>query len=103
MSIVYVLFVVIAVPVLFFMLTWAVVTVYRLVFPDEPIPSEHDPVVVRQNATSRGEYVSVGAREIREDRRYYLRAHPPASYLYVHGESEGVPEIWTEDLWRRRN
>ncbi len=103
MSIVYVLFAVIAVPVLFFMLTWAVVTVYRLVFPDEPIPSEHDPVVVRQNATSRGEYVPVGAREIREDRRYYLRAHPPAPYLYVYGESEGLPELWTEDLWRRRN
>ena len=100
MSIVYVLFAVIA-PVLFFMLTWAIVTAYRLVFPDEL--SEQDPVVDRQDATSRGEYVPVGAREIREDRRYYLRAHPPAPYLYVYGESEGLPELWTEDLWRRRN
>ncbi len=101
MSIVYVLFAVIVAPVLFFMLTWAIVTAYRLVFPDEP--SEQDPVVDRQDATSRGEYVPVGAREIREDRRYYLRAHPPASYLSVFGESEGLPELWTEDLWRRRN
>ena len=103
MNIVYVLFAVIVAPVLFFMLTWALVTVYRLLFPDEPAPSEQDPVVDRQHATSRGEYVPVGAREIREDRRYYLRAHPPASYLYVYGESEGLPELWTEDLWRRRN
>ena len=103
MRVVSILFVVIAVPVLFFMLTWAVVTVYRLVFAEAPVVSEHDPVVVRQNATTEGEYVPVGAREIREDRRYYLRVHPPAPYLYLHGESEGVPEIWTEDLWRRRN
>ena len=103
MSIVYVLFAVVALPVFFFMLTWVIVTAYRLVFPDEPVPSEHDPVMDRQQAASRGEYVPVGAREIREDRRHYLRAHPPTPYLYVYGESEGLPEFWREDLWRRRN
>ena len=103
MSIVYVLFAVVAVPVFFFILTWVVVTAYRLVFPDEPLPSQHDPVLDRREATSRGEFVPVGAREIREDRRYYSRAHPSVSYLYSYGESEGLPEFWREDLWRRRN
>lgn len=103
MSVVYVILAVVAVPVLFFMLTWAVVTVCRLVFPEEPVPAEHDPVLVRQEAALQGAYVPVGAREIREDRRYHLRAYPPAPYRYVHGVSEGLPEIWAEDLWRRRN
>ena len=103
MDIIYFAFAAIAVPVLFFMLTWAAVTAYRLIFPEEPLPLQKDPVVVRQVATARGESVPVGAREIREDQRQYLSEHPPASYTYAYGESEGFPEKWRADLLRRQN
>ena len=42
MDIVYFAVAAVAVPVLFFMLTWAVVTAYRLLFPEEPRPPEKD-------------------------------------------------------------
>ena len=91
------------IPVLFFMLTWAVVTAYRLLFPEESHPPQKDSVVVRRVAAARGEYVPVGAREIREDQREYFSEHLSASYTYTYGESEGFPEKWDKDLLRRRN
>ncbi len=103
MDIIYFAFAALAIPVLFFMLTWAAVTAYRLLFPEEAPPPQKDPVVIRKVAAARGEYVPVGAREIREDQRLYLSEHPPASYIYAYGESEGFPEKWDEDLLRRRN
>ena len=103
MDIVYFAFAAVAVPVLFFMLTWAVVTAYRLLFPEEPRPVQKDPVVIRKIATAKGSHVPVGAREIREDQRHYLSEHPPASYTYIYGESDGFPQKWDEDLSLRRN
>ena len=103
MDILYFAFAALAIPVLFFMLTWAVVTAYRLLFPEEPPPPPPDPVVIRKVAAARGEYMPVGAREIREDQRQYFSEQAPASYTYAHGESEGFPEKWRQDLLRRQN
>ena len=103
MNIVYLAFAAFAIPVLFFMLTWAFVTAYRLLFPEEPRPPQKDPVVVRKVAAAQGQYVPVGAREIREDQRQYLSEHPPAFYTYAYGESEGFPEKWYKDLLHRQN
>ena len=103
MDIVYFAVAAVTVPVLFFMLTWAVVTAYRLLFPEEPQPPEKDPVVIRKVTTAQGKHVPVGAREIREDQRHYYSEHPPASYTYLYGESDGFPQKWDEDLSLRRN
>ena len=93
----------VTVPVLFFMLTWAVVTAYRLLFPEVRRPPKKNPVVVRKIITARGTHVPVGTREIREDQRHYYTEHPPAHYTYAYGESDGFPEKWDEDLLRRQN
>jgi len=90
-------------PILFFLFVWVVATAYRLYFPEQPLPYEKDPVVVREKATSQGESVPVGVREIRADQRRNQRRRAPASYHYAWGGSDGFPDAWQEDLWRRRN
>ena len=103
MGTIYLIFFIIAVPILFFMLTWTLVTAGRLLFPERPAPPTRDPVVVRQKATAEGVFVPVGVREIREDQRHERQVHPAPPYLYAFGASEGLPELWRQDLWRRRN
>ncbi len=97
------LFFVIIGPVLVFLLVWAAATVYRLYFPEHPLPFEYDPVVKRESATSNGESVPVGVREIRADQRRERRQEDVTIYNYAWGASGGVPESWREDLWKRRN
>jgi hypothetical protein len=101
---VYITFAIFAVPTLFCMLTWVVVTVYRLYSPERPLPFELDPVFIRERAAAAGESLPVGAREIREDQRRYLgrQARTPYHYYAAFG-SEGLPPAWKEDLWLRRN
>lgn len=90
-------------PILLFLLTWVVATVYRLYFPERPLPFRHDPVVQREKAAAAGEAVPVGLREIRADQRRTHRQRDD-EYRYVAGSlSNGLPEAWEEDLWRRRN
>jgi hypothetical protein len=90
-------------PILFFLFVWVVATAYRLYFPEQPLPYEKDPVVIREKATAQGESVPVGVREIRADQRRNQRHKTPESYHYAWGGSDGFPEAWQEDLWRRRN
>mgnify|MGYP001165968637 CR=1 FL=1 len=100
----FILFVTLVGPIVFFMLTWVVATVYRLYFPEHPLPFEHDPVMVRQRAIAAGKSVPVGVREIQADERHRRRrAARERSYHYAWGGSDGLPEQWEEDLWRRRN
>jgi hypothetical protein len=84
------------------LLVWAGTMVYRLYNPDHPRPFEEHPVVQREEATARGEPVSVGVREIRADRRR-KRRRQGEQRGYVWGRSDGIPEAWREDLWNRRN
>ncbi len=102
MGVLNLVFILVAVPVFFFMITWAAVTTYRLLFPEKPLPLERHPVLVREKAAGR-RTVSVGVRQIKEDQRYFRTAHARAHYDYFLGYSEGVPEVWVEDLWQRRN
>lgn len=97
------LFLVLVGPILVFLFIWVAATVYRLYFPDTPLPFEQSDVMRRANATSEGKRVPVGVREIREDQRRQRRQEDVTIYNYAWGASEGVPESWREDLWRRRN
>lgn len=100
----FVLFVTLVGPIIFFLLTWVVATVYRLYFPEEPLPFEQDPVMVRRRKADHGKSVPVGLREIRADERHRRRkAAQEHSYHYAWGGSDGFPEQWEEDLWQRRN
>ena len=102
-SILYLTFAILITPILFFVFTWAAVTAYRLLAPEKPIPFERDPVVVRKRAAEAGDYVAVGVREIREDQRLLFRDQIRPPYHYTAGFSEGLPSVWMEDLWQRRN
>jgi hypothetical protein len=97
------LFFVLVGPVLVFLLIWAGATVYRLYFPEYPLPFDQNTVVKRERATANGERVPVGVREIRADQRREHRQENVTIYNYAWGASEGVPESWREDLWKRRN
>jgi hypothetical protein len=91
-------------PIVFFLLTWVVATVYRLYFPERPLPFERSPIVLRERATAQGENVPVGVREIREDQRRNRRQkEAQAPYQYHAWGETGIPDEWHEDLWRRRN
>ena len=102
-SIVYIVFAVLVVLVLFLLITWAVVTTYRLIYREAPTSDVSTPRMIRQRAATHGAQVVVGVRKIREEQRHYQAEHPPVPYVYDVGESDGIPSIWIEDLWRRRN
>jgi hypothetical protein len=97
------LFFVLIGPILVFLIIWVGATVYRLYFPEHPLPFDQDPVVKRERATLEGESVPVGVREIRADQRRERRQEDITVYNYAWGGSEGLPDEWREDLWRRRN
>lgn len=90
-------------PLLVLLLAWVGATVYRLYHPEQALPFEEDPVVKRERAAAEGTAVPVGVREIRADQRRHRRQSDATEYHYAWGGSEGVPERWREDLWRRRN
>lgn len=87
----------------FALLVWAGTMVYRLYNPEHPRPFKEHPVIQREEATARGERVSVGVREIRADRRQARRREADHDEEYVWGRSDDIPESWREDLWARRN
>ena len=101
MSTLYLLFLIVAAPILFFMVTWTVVTAWRLLVPEKPLPLDRDPVRIREKATAAGLQVPVGAKEIRADQRHHYRTHGREEYVL--GASDGVPTCWMEDVWQRRN
>lgn len=97
------LFFVLVGPILVFLIIWVGATVYRLYFPERALPFEQSPVMQRERARMEGESVPVGVREIRADQRRERRQENVTVYNYAWGGSEGLPEEWREDLWRRRN
>jgi hypothetical protein len=94
------LFLFIVAPLFFFLLTWVVATVYRLYFPEQPLPLRARAVQVRRRRASAGEDVPVGVREIREDQR---SEDEPVPYRYAGFPTGRLPEDWARDLHERRN
>ncbi|SHK59639.1 hypothetical protein [Rhodothermus profundi] len=87
------------VPILFFMLVWAVVTAGRILFPERPLPFDRD--FSLRGWTVRPRYrapVHVAA-----PRATVLQQVAQAAYHFEEGHSDGLPEAWVEDLWLRRN
>jgi hypothetical protein len=103
MMTVFALFAIVAVPILFFMLTWVVVTACRIFFPEKPLLIDRDAAIMRRRATEDGASVPVGIREIREDQRFLNHQGAPSTYHFAHGDSEGLPLSWFEELRDRRN
>ena len=99
----YFLFAFLAIPIFFLLMVWVTVTAYRILVPEKTREADADPVAVRQKAAAEGRSVPVGAREIREDQRAARTPYARAPYHYALGDSDGLPEAWREDLWRRCN
>jgi hypothetical protein len=96
------LFVALCVPLIVLAMIWAVVTVLRLLLPEEePVdPPAFHPEAAEMVFGARA--VGVGGWQIREAHRARTRSNP-AVYTYVTGGSAGLPSSWIEDLARRRN
>ncbi|MEX0600809.1 MAG: hypothetical protein WD021_03280 [Rhodothermales bacterium] len=98
----FILFIV-AAPILFCMLTWVAATVYRLYFPEKPLPLDRQLSIVSRWEPSAPEMpVPIGVREIKEDQRRRRRSRA-THYQFANGLSNGVPSDWLEDVKQRRN
>ena len=95
-------FVLVALPIILLVVVWASVSVFRLYFPEHPLPLLPDAVLLREAAWQRGEAVPVGLAEIREEIRR-AKHERLVRYHYAGSARTHVPEAWVEDLQRRRN
>lgn len=96
-----------AVPMLLLMGIWAVVTSYRILFP-EPPPSP-DPAARGGSPRRPGDPVPVRLRDIVAEQRrrptpaLMLRSNPRSHHLPGHGSGTDSPSPLADALWARRN
>lgn len=95
-------FVLVAIPVIILVVVWSAVSVYRLYFPEDPLPLLPDDVLLREQARLKGEAVAVSALDIREDLRRQ-KHQALVTYQYAGSATAHVPDSWIADLIRRRN
>lgn len=98
------IFIIVAVPIVFCMLTWVAATAYRLYFPEKPLPLETQLSFVSKGQPSTPDLaLPVGVREIKEDQQRWQRNEAISSYHFSCGISNGLPSCWLDDVWRRSN
>lgn len=97
------LFLMVFVPVLFFMVIWAIVTALRICLPERDGPPVWNETMLRRTAAARGAHVPVGFQEIREDQRHQHLDTDETPYHYFQGEPSVFPVEWIEDVRRRCN
>lgn len=98
------IFIIVAIPVIFCMLTWVAATVYRLYFPEKPLPLESQLSFISSGPHDAPDLaIPVGVREIKEEQRRSQRIEHIAPYSFSCGISNGLPSCWLDDVWLRRN
>jgi hypothetical protein len=95
---IYLLFAFVSTSVIFFMLTWVVVSAWRICRPEESTPF----VTTGERASRMSGVLLVGVREIAQTVPP-VRRPATGAYAYSWGHSSGLPEIWIQDLVARRN
>lgn len=100
----FMIFVMMVIPIAFFMIVWTIGVAYRLLAVEEPNPTPNDVAVLRKRMAEEGMGVPVGIREIREDQRC-LDAFGDSSeeYVYEGLPRYSLPHCWIENLEQRRN
>ncbi len=97
------LFVMVIIPIIFFLIVWGATMAYRICVPEQARPFEREPVYIREQARRVGEPVSVGFKEIREDQQRFMR-NSDTDYQYIRGMAGGgLPLAWIKDLQERCN
>lgn len=86
------------VPILFFMLVWAVVTAGRILFPERPMPFDRE--FSLRGWRMRPRYrIPIPTAAV----RLQMGQDEADGYAFEAGHSEGLPAGWYTDLWERRN
>ncbi len=104
MHVVTLIFIIVAIPVIFCMLIWVAATVYRLYFPEKPLPLESQLAFIsKAHHGTHDLAVPVGVREIKEEQRRSQDVGRIPPYHFSCGISNGLPSCWLDDVWLRRN
>ncbi len=86
------------------LLVWVMVTAWRIIFPERPLPLTRNQSELRRFRTALGESVPVGFREIHEDMVEHVRRVRLGRTLSEPNAIEpGGRAGADEDLWERRN
>lgn len=97
----HVVFIAAILPPLFIMIAWAAVMAIRICFPEKRVPPLQHKLWIRQQLSSSREITPVGAHEIRENQRRMLRKMAQQAVSF--SSPKRVVDVWTEELWSRRN
>jgi len=90
--------------VAFFLLMWTVVYAIQLIRPDGPKPLHKDKDLVRRIQLKAGLRTQVWFADIRNIEKTRVLVGPgEEEYVYSEGMSSGWPDVWDEDVYRRRN
>ena len=88
-------------PFLFFLVTWVVVTCFRILRREEPVRVERASTFVHRRTRAR-KIMMVSEREGR-DSRGDEDDFRDGAYTLSEGWSSGIPNAWHSELWIRRN
>ncbi|NND71824.1 MAG: hypothetical protein HKN43_09605 [Rhodothermales bacterium] len=93
------LFTLIVAPILFFLLTWILVTAVRILRADRTVRLERASTFVHRRTGAR-KVMAVAVKSESDTREAYERDE---SYMLADGWSSGIPNSWHSELWIRRN
>jgi hypothetical protein len=97
-------FIVIGASIGIFFLMWLLVYAVQFIRPDRPKLPQDDIDLIRRVRMKAGRPTKVWFSDIRSlERDRVLVGEQDDEYTFMEGASNGWPEIWTEDIYRRRN
>lgn len=95
--------VLVVVPVVFCMVSWVLFTASRLFSVEETEGVERRAYAMRKRSRMDGSPVSVTSGMIGEGSRYIMVMPTLNSYKLIDERSTGIPNLWHDDIWLRRN
>lgn len=97
------LLVLVIVPVLFCVVSWILFSASQLFSVEEAGIRERRSLAIRKRSRMEGQSIAVGS-QARGDEGTYLLALPALNaYRLQHERSSGIPNLWHDDIWLRRN
>ena len=94
--------VLVVVPVVFCMVSWVLFTASRLFAVEDASSGEQNAYRLRKRSRTTGTPVPVSSITVGDQARYLLVPRVNAYRLHDDG-STGIPNLWHDDIWLRRN